>query len=96
VGISTRSPALLEVSRGGANATWPVDTAGKLPFGGHALGVDSVTAHGPLLNGSGAVTTVSSWVETQQGANKDQVDLRWTVPVSGTVQLKVRVDKPEV
>lgn len=94
VSVSTASPALVEISRGAANSTWQVDTEGKLPFGGHALGVDSVTAHGPLLNSSGGVQTVSSWVETQKGAAQDRVDLRWTVPVTGTVQMKIRVDKP--
>ncbi|MEO1312284.1 MAG: right-handed parallel beta-helix repeat-containing protein, partial [Pseudomonadota bacterium] len=94
VRISTASPALLEVTRSSASNNWAADASEKMPLGCHALGVDNVTAHGPLRNGSGGVVYETPYVTPAQGPTNQRVDVRWSTAVEGTVQLKIRADRP--
>ncbi|MHA3976499.1 right-handed parallel beta-helix repeat-containing protein [Halovulum sp. GXIMD14794] len=87
-----QSPALISHTVSAEAAGWGVDASDRLPFGGHALGVDGVTPHGPIRAANGSVHTGQPYAEPAQGSNKARVDLRWSEPVRGTVQLRVRSD----
>ena len=94
VTVRTQSPALVEVSQGAASSAWDVDASQKLPFGAYALGAEAVTAQGAItLSGGGGYDGVP-WADTRQGAGQNHVTLRWQQPVAGTVQLRVRADRP--
>lgn len=56
--------------------------------------MESVVASGPLRNGANGVEYVTPYYQANQGANSDQINLRWPLAVSGTVILKVRIDDP--
>ncbi|MEM8871623.1 MAG: glycosyl hydrolase family 28-related protein, partial [Pseudomonadota bacterium] len=94
VRTSTASPALLEVNRSSVSTTWSADASDQMPLGCHALGVDGVTAHGPLLNSSGTTVFETPYVNPAVGANGQGVDVTFSTPVRGTVQLKIRADRP--
>lgn len=88
------SPLVLQHTEASAQAAWTVSPAPKLPFGAWAQTVESVVAAGPLRDGSGAVIFAVPYAEAGQGAARDQITLRWPVPVAGTVTLRVRIDDP--
>ena len=94
VTTSVASPLALQHTEGSAQAAWIVSPAPKLPFGAWAQTVESVVAAGPLHDASGAVVFASPYAEAGQGAARDQITLRWPMPVSGTVVLRVRIDDP--
>ncbi|MDG1472320.1 MAG: right-handed parallel beta-helix repeat-containing protein [Ascidiaceihabitans sp.] len=73
-------------------ATWVVDTEGLLPFEGHTLGVDSVTAIGRIRNSSGTDQFIAPYAELSRGSQNDQVNLQWGTAVRGEVQISVRMD----
>ncbi|MSU88052.1 right-handed parallel beta-helix repeat-containing protein [Rhodobacteraceae bacterium 2CG4] len=94
VSTKTQSPALILADQSSASSSWAVNTGGKLPFGGRALGVDGVVPHGQVVTSGGGAHHDMPWVETEQGSQKDRVDLRWSTSVRGKVQVRVRVDQP--
>ncbi|MEM8787679.1 MAG: glycosyl hydrolase family 28-related protein [Pseudomonadota bacterium] len=94
IDVRTASPALIEVTRSSAAATWTADASDLLPFGGQALGVDNVTAHGPIRTSNGNTLWTTPYVEVRQGAQNNLVNLKWSQAARGTVQMKVRVDRP--
>ena len=88
------SPLIREVVVNTPAASWRVDLAPNLPFGGRARTVTSVLAEGPLTNGAGATVWTAPHVLAERGASSSAVDLVWPEPVAGKVQLTVRVDNP--
>lgn len=88
------SPLVMEHTEASAGTTWVVRPAPKLPFGAWAQVVESVMASGPLRNAANAVQHVMPYYEAKQGANRDEINLRWPQAVSGTVILRVRIDDP--
>ena len=94
VTVRTQSPALIEMTRGSAGSNWDIDASTKLPFGTYALGVDSIVAHSEIHTSGGGGYDGMPWADVRQGAGQDHVTLRWQQPVSGTVQVRVRADRP--
>ncbi|MEL6678552.1 MAG: glycosyl hydrolase family 28-related protein [Pseudomonadota bacterium] len=86
----TEAPAYLEAAQAAPDATWTIPVAPRLPFGARALAVESFAALGPITDGTGAPVREVPVVVTGQGPSGDQVRLDWSVPVSGTIALKVR------
>lgn len=82
----------IEVSQNTAASTWVVDLEGKLPFNGQALNVDSVIAHAALRESSGSIAYETPYVDLAQGGDRDQIHLKWRVPVRGRVSVAVRMD----
>lgn len=72
---------------------WGVGVDGDLPFGGRLLSVDSIVAQGPIRNAGGSVYHVMPYVQPEQGANGDQVNLVWPTAVRGEVTLSARMDR---
>lgn len=75
-----------------ASKTWRIDMNGELPFGGWARGVDGIVAIGVIRNGQSDAKHTMPYVNLEQGANKDQINLVWDEAVSGEVSVSVRID----
>ncbi|SFO30137.1 Pectate lyase superfamily protein [Roseovarius lutimaris] len=88
------SPLVMEHTEASAASTWVVEPAPRLPFGAWAQVVESVVAAGPLRSSANAVQYVTPYYQANQGADNDQINLRWPLAVSGSVILKVRIDDP--
>ena len=88
----TENPALVHYSQNSRSSVWNVNVADYLPFGGFAQYVDSIVAHGPIQNSSGAPRYTMPYTETEKGSSKGQVNLRWSESVRGKVRITVRCD----
>lgn len=86
------NPVTLQHEQASTAATWTVDCAGPLPFGGWARNVEAVVARGPIRNAANANVHDMPFVRTQQGPGNDQVTVNFSQPVSGTVSVSVRMD----
>ncbi|MFT4150696.1 MAG: glycosyl hydrolase family 28-related protein [Paracoccaceae bacterium] len=95
-GISqlTVSPVTVAHTQNTAAATWTVDAAAYLPFGGRARNVTSVLAEGMITNASGTGQYVMPYVQVEQGTGGTQAALRWPSAVKGKMQVTLRVDNP--
>lgn len=91
----TRSPLLAQIDQDTLQSNWNADLSRDLPFGGYAMGVDNVTAHGPIRDASNSVVWSMPHVLARQGSGQNNVELVFPQPVRGTVQLKVRVDRAD-
>ena len=94
VNTGTSNPLVLEHNENTPALVWSVDCAPKLPFGGWAQTVESLMPKNAITNGSNVRQFYLPYVTTEQGANKDQIDLRWESEVKGTVVMRVRMDNP--
>ncbi|AUH63270.1 glycosyl hydrolase family 28-related protein [Paracoccus zhejiangensis] len=77
-----------------AAKTWTLPVVTGLPFQGWAKNVSSVVLTGALTNVGGAPVSESPWVQSAVGTDGRQLRLNWSVPVKGSVSLRVRVDDP--
>ncbi len=73
-------------------ATWVIGVDGELPFGGRARGVDSIVKLGEIQNAADGLNNTLPYVRTEQGVNKDEIELVWDEPVRGEVSVTVRAD----
>ena len=92
VQIRVASPLTIEHEENSASNDWRISLADKLPFLGWAQTVESVAAAGPLENSSGNTVYATPYYQAKQGANSDEIRLRWETPVRGTVTVRVRMD----
>ncbi|MCA0930019.1 glycoside hydrolase family 55 protein [Ruegeria profundi] len=86
------NPLRVTYSQGSASQAWSIQTVGELPFGGYARSCDAVTALGPLKNVFGLTTYATPYVELEQGASRDAINLRWPEAVSGEVSTLIRME----
>ncbi|MBA84543.1 glycosyl hydrolase family 28-related protein [Thalassobius sp. S69A] len=86
------NPLVLDHEQNTPNDTWTVYCAGPLPFGGYARNVESVVARSRIRDGGGSDNFAMPWVSTEEGANRDQVQLHWPENVEGDVTVVVRMD----
>jgi len=92
VDVQAESPLIMAHEEASVGTTWVIEPAPRLPFGAWAQAVESVVPDGPLRSAGGAVTHVTPYFEASQGPENDRINLRWPVPVSGRVILRVRID----
>ncbi len=88
------NPASISYEQASVSATWTIDAAPYMPFGGRARVVESLVAESRMTNSAGG--TVSEWpyVETEVGASKDQFRLHFATACKGSVRAVVRMDNP--
>ncbi|WP_170551484.1 glycosyl hydrolase family 28-related protein [Ruegeria atlantica] len=86
------NPLRVKHTQGTAARAWSVQTAGELPFGGYARSCDAVTALGALRNTFGAVTYATPYVQLEQGASRNAINLRWPEAVRGEVSTLIRME----
>jgi len=94
VNVETSTPLVFTHTEAIPAATWVVSPAPQLPFGAFARTVESVIASGPVTDAGGVTHFGAPYYEAEQGINKDQINLQWGTPVSGTVKVTVRIDTP--
>ena len=94
VHIPTENPLVLQHVENSPSSTWVVEPAPKLPFGAYAQTVESVLAKGAILENDGDRHFGMPYYESEQGPNKDRINLRWQKAVEGEVTVRVRVDNP--
>ena len=94
VDFPAESPGVIIHDQNSTASTWTIGTGSKLPFGGRARTVSSVVMEGPARDSSDAIRHDMPYVQTTQGANGDQVHLRWPQAVRGRALVTVRVDRP--
>ena len=92
IDIQVANPARVDFTQADESAAWTIDLSQELPFGGEAVTVDSVISIGGIRNASNVRQFVMPYVEVQQGANRDQIQLVWPTAVRGRVQAAVRMD----
>ncbi|GLQ27843.1 glycosyl hydrolase family 28-related protein [Sulfitobacter pacificus] len=86
------NPAYVDFTQAAVDDNWTIDVSQYLAFGGEALSVDAITAIGPLRNTNNVKQFVTPYVDTVQGAQRDQIRLVWPSDVRGKVQATVRMD----
>lgn len=92
VNTHVENPLVLRHSEASAQATWVVEPHPNLPFQARAQTVEAISAEGAIRDVLNAPYHGVPYSEVQQGANKDQVNLRWELPVQGNVVMRVRID----
>lgn len=92
VSYQAANPLRVRHSQATPAATWTVDPAGELPFGGEARGVDGWVALGPLRNSANVKKYATPHVELQQGSNGDRITLNWEEDLKGEVAVVMRMD----
>lgn len=86
------NPAYVDFTQAAVDDNWTIDVSQYLAFGGEALSVDAITAIGPLRNTNNVKQFVTPYVDTVQGAQRDQIRLVWPSDVRGKIQATVRMD----
>ena len=94
VSTATTNPLTLEHTENSESLVWTVSCAPKLPFGGWAQQVESLMARNAITASNNVKQFYMPYVTTEQGSNRDEIDLRWQGEVKGTVLMRVRMDNP--
>lgn len=92
---ATISPVLIEHVQNTESATWTVDGAAYLPFGGRARNVMGVVLEGPATSSTGAINYSYPYVLVEQGTGGQFVSLKWPSALKGKAQVTMRCDNPE-
>ncbi len=93
VNYPVSNPVQVEYSQSSPAQTWTVDISERFPFGGWAIAVDSITMDGPVRNTSNVAQFTVPYVLTDQGANRDLLNLVWNTSVKGSIFMQARMDK---
>ncbi|WP_425045146.1 glycosyl hydrolase family 28-related protein [Primorskyibacter sp. S87] len=93
VSLATANPLRVHHDQLTVAQTWTVGSGSRLPFGGRARGVDSVTAIEPVRNSGNGIEFMMPYLDLEQGAGKDAISVHWSKPVSGKVTATLRIDK---
>jgi hypothetical protein len=94
VNTATANPVWVEKTQSSSSSSWTVDTDDRLPFQGYARKCTSVVFEGDVTNSSGQKQVEYPSVSLRSGSNQDQVQLRFSTAVKGTVLAGIRVDSP--
>ncbi|MGR3757580.1 MAG: glycosyl hydrolase family 28-related protein [Tranquillimonas sp.] len=90
----TINPATLEFTQADPAQTWTLDPGAYLPFDGWTRTVAALSPEGELTTAGAQVLREWPAVTPQDRPGRDRVRLGFSVPVRGTVQMTVRMDKP--
>ncbi len=90
----TQSPAMVRHVQNTPAATWVVNGSGLLPFNARARTVQAVVADGQITTAANAGVAEMPWVQTEQGAGNNLVNLRWSTAVKGAAFVTIRCDNP--
>lgn len=94
VDLVSATPVYLQHDQATEATVWTVDPGVFMPFGAWARNVESLVAEGAITTASGARVTEMPYVAVEQGTQKQQVTLNWSVACKGRVQIRVRMDNP--
>ncbi len=86
------NPVTIAHEQNTAADDWVIDCAGLLAFGGYAQNVDAVVTRSRIREADLTTTYAMPWITTEDGTNRDQVQLHWPDDVTGKVNVTVRID----
>ena len=89
-----RDRLYIEHNQNTAADTWVVNGAAYLPFGSRARNVSGLVAEGAVTNASNAAQFVTPYVQVEQGAGLNLVNVKWPSAVKGRVHMTIRCDNP--
>jgi hypothetical protein len=72
---------------------WEVETDNRLPFNGHAMGVEGLVTTTRPRDASNVSRYHMPYTQMQQGAGQDRVHVVWPEPMLGDVTLTIRMDR---
>ena len=90
----TVSPLLVQHTQNTAADTWSVDGGAYLPFESFARNVTGLVAEGAITNAGDVTQWTFPYVQVEQGAGNNLVNLKWQTPVKGVMQVTLRCDNP--
>jgi hypothetical protein len=88
------SPLVMRHAENSHQKIWVVEPGSKLPFNAWVRTVESVLAEDSIRDVSGARHFGMPSALPEQGADRDEVHLRWQEDVKGTVVIRMRIDTP--
>ena len=94
VNTSTANPVYVGHTQSTASTTWTIDSDERLPFEGYSRKCSSVVFEGDVTNSSNVKQVEYPSVVLRSGSNQDQVQLRFSTAVKGTVFAGIRCDNP--
>ena len=86
------NPLVVRHDQATVSATWSIDCAPKLPFGGWTQTCEGLVANGKIERANNTAYWGMPYVKLGEGAEKDRVTLTWEEPVRGTITAIVRMD----
>ncbi len=75
-------------------ASWEVDVSEYLPFGGQTRTVIAAIPEGQIIDAANQPVFEQPYATVGQGAGGAAIDLIWSKPVTGKMQVTVRCDNP--
>lgn len=93
VDYGAQNPLRVEKTQNSNSNRWTISTDDLLPFGGWARGVDAVMAKNAIRNSSGSAVYHMPYADTEQGSNRDEIELVWPEAVKGEVLATIRMDR---
>jgi hypothetical protein len=92
IGAQAANPLRLSHTQNTAAASWTVEGAPLLPFGGRARAIDALVPTDRIRDAAGLSVPEMPHVDVEQGPVRDQLRLNWSAPVRGRVSLTIRMD----
>jgi len=92
IGAQAANPLRLSHTQNTAAASWTVEGAPLLPFGGRARAIDALVPTDRIRDAAGLSVPEMPHVDVEQGPARDQLRLNWSAPVRGRVSLTIRMD----
>jgi len=89
---SVTNPVVIQHDQATPAATWVIDGAGLLAFGGNARNIDALVMRSRIKDGADVTRYEMPYAFTAQGVSRDKVHLGWPEPMSGKVSVTVRMD----
>ncbi len=90
----TISPVMISHNQNTVAGTWLIDGGAYLPFNSWARNVQSIVIEGEPKTASNGGRSDMPYVEVEQGAGKDKINLKWPVAVRGKAHVTLRCDNP--
>ncbi len=86
------NPLRVRHSQSSASSAWTISSQGQLPFGGRARGCDAVVTIGSLRTVLNTLRYAAPYVELKQGSSQNNIRLRWSEALRGSVSAILRID----
>ena len=88
------NPATQQFTINTAQSTWDLDFSDLLPLGGYTRRTTAVQPDGAIKNGSNQTVNHAPYVNGQQTADQNHINLVWPLAVEGKVTVTTRIDNP--
>jgi hypothetical protein len=88
------NPLTFRHTEGSDASSWSVSTEKQLPFGGLTKSMVGLVPDGKIIRGTNTRVTEFPYTALKQGADQDELAVKWSVACRGLVHLTVRMDTP--